>query len=94
MPKTDHIVVAGDWSAAYRAADRNSSQLSSADRSHQQLLADLHLSPTDADGDNSGRHHTSKADASQHSRIDDLIMERQLEDRVQTLHCGAEQCDR
>lgn len=64
MPKTDHKIVAGDWSAAYRAADRASGQLSSADRSHQQLLADLHLSSIDADGNNS-RDHTfySKADA-------------------------------
>ena len=39
-------MVAGDWNAAYTTADRASGRLNAADTSHQQLLADLQLCPT------------------------------------------------
>ncbi|KAL3156080.1 hypothetical protein ABBQ32_013066 [Trebouxia sp. C0010 RCD-2024] len=76
MPPSDHILVAGNWNAAYTVADRASAQVSAADKAHQQLLADLQLSPTDADTDSQSRHQTfySKGDASHHSRIDNQVI--------------------
>ena len=71
-------LVAGDWNAAYVAADRASGRLSATDIAHQELLADLQLCPTDDDTHN--REHTfySKAHAGQHSRIDDQVISMNL----------------
>ena len=73
-------LMAGDWNAAYIAADRASGRLNTADTAHQQLLADLQLCPTDDDTHNVSREHTffSKADAGQHSRIDDQVISMNL----------------
>ena len=72
--------LAGDWNAAYIAADRASGHLSAADKAHQQLLTDLHLSPSDDGMDSRSREHTfySKANVGQHSRIDDQIISNTL----------------
>ena len=73
-------LMAGDWNAAYMAADRASGHLNTADIAHQQLLADLHLRPTNDDIHSNSREHTfySKADAGQHSRIDDQVVSTNL----------------
>ena len=73
-------LMAGDWNAAYMAADRASRHLNTADIAHQQLLANLQMHPTDDGTHSDSREHTfySKADAGQHSRIDDQVISMNL----------------
>ena len=77
--KTCCTLLAGDWNAALLTGDRN--VLTSRDKAHQHLMETLGMTPTENAGTTrrAATHHPRAANL-QDSRIDDILVTKQLID--------------
>ena len=76
------FIMAGDWNAAYMAADRSTGELQQpADDEHAQMLQRMQMRPTDDSSGEDSRQHTWYAEGQkqQHSRVDDFTWSKSLQ---------------